>query len=199
MDEARKLGWRVEGIDISSYTSQWGREKMGLEIETGVFQEAKYPAASFDVVTMWDYIEHSIDPGSDLSMAATVLRRGGLLMLSTGDAASLMARISGKRWHLLTPRHHNFFFTVETLRRYLGERDFELLYVGHPGAYYSLHYLVYKLRTMTPRSRVARALSEWLATHPLGQRQVLFNLGDIVTIYARHAPSLPKAVTTGDR
>jgi SAM-dependent methyltransferase len=185
MDEARKLGWRVEGIDISSYAGRWGREAMGLEIATGVFQEAEYPAASFDVVTMWDYIEHSIDPASDLSTAANALRQGGILMLSTGDAASLVARISGKRWHLLTPRHHNFFFTVATLKSYLSERDFELLYVGHPGAYYSLHYLVYKLRTMAPRSRVVRAFSEWLATHPVGERQVLFNLGDILTIYAR--------------
>jgi SAM-dependent methyltransferase len=198
MDEAGKSGWRVEGIDISAYTSRWGRERMGLEIATGVFQESEYPAASFDAVTMWDYIEHSIDPASDLSMAADVLREGGVLMLSTGDAASLVARISGKRWHLLTPRHHNFFFTVATLRRYLNERDFELLYVGHPGAYYSLHYLVYKLRTMTPRSDIVRGLSERLAARPIGERQVLFNLGDILTIYARKRGRSAKTVTVGN-
>ena len=32
------------------------------------------------------------------------------LALSTGDVGSLAARLSGSRWHLLTPRHHNYFF-----------------------------------------------------------------------------------------
>lgn len=185
MDEARKIGWDVEGIDVSSDTSQWGRDRMGLKIVTGLFQEAQYPPASFDAVTMWDYIEHSIDPGSDLSKAAEVLRRGGVLMLSTGDAASAVARISGRRWHLLTPRHHNFFFTTKTLRRYLTARGFEISYIGYPGAYYSLRYIAYKLRTMAPRSHTVHALGEWLAGHSIGERPLPLNLRDIVTIHAR--------------
>jgi 2-polyprenyl-3-methyl-5-hydroxy-6-metoxy-1,4-benzoquinol methylase len=185
MDEARKAGWDAKGIDISREMSRHGRERLGLEIRTGLFQLAEYPSKSFDVVTMWDYIEHSIDPASDLSKAADVLRTGGILMLSTGDAASIVARVSGRRWHLLTPRHHNFFFTAETMLRYLDEKGFELLYVGHPGAYYSLRYIVYKLRTMVPGSRSVHALGNWVAARPLGERALRLNLRDIVTIYAR--------------
>ena len=43
--------------------------------------------------------------------AATLLVPGGVIAVSTGDAASLAARAFGSHWHLLTPRHHNFFFT----------------------------------------------------------------------------------------
>jgi 2-polyprenyl-3-methyl-5-hydroxy-6-metoxy-1,4-benzoquinol methylase len=186
IDEARRAGWRVEGIDVSPDTSRWGRERMGLEIVTGVFQQAEYAEASFDVVTMWDYIEHSIDPASDLSKAAAILRRGGTLMLSTGDVGSAVARICDSRWHLLTPRHHNFFFALQTLTRYLQERGFEITYVGHPGAYYSLRYMAYKLRMMAPRSRTVHALGEWLAAHSIGELSLPFNLGDIVTVHARH-------------
>jgi 2-polyprenyl-3-methyl-5-hydroxy-6-metoxy-1,4-benzoquinol methylase len=185
MDEARSAGWSVEGIDISPEMSQQGREQLGLEIVTGLFQHAAYSPASFDAVTMWDYIEHSIDPASDLSKAAEVLRPGGILMLSTGDAKSLVAHISGRRWHLLVPRYHNFFFTCETLKRYLEARGFQLIYTGHPGAYYSLRYLLYKLQTMAPRSRAVRWLADWAAASSVGKLALYVNLRDIVTVHAR--------------
>jgi SAM-dependent methyltransferase len=185
MDEAQATGWQAQGIDISPDMSAWGRERLGLEIASGLFQQAAYPAGSFDAVTMWDYIEHSIDPARDFAKAAHVLRPGGILMLSTGDAASLVARVSGRRWHLLTPRHHNFFFTAATLRCYLERNGFELVRIGHPGGHYSLRYIVYKLGTMAPRSRGVRAAGEWLAGHRIGERSVRLNLRDILTIHAR--------------
>ncbi|HET9162854.1 MAG TPA: class I SAM-dependent methyltransferase [Solirubrobacterales bacterium] len=185
IDEARLRGWDVQGIDVSPDMSAWGREHLGLDIATGLFQQSNYPADSFDALTMWDYIEHSIDPTRDFAMAARVLRRDGALVLSTGDAASLVARLSGKRWHLLTPRHHNFFFTVDTLTRFLRESGFEVLTVGHPSAHYSLRYLVHKLGTMAPRSAGLRRLSAVVSGRSLGERSVRLNLFDIATIVAR--------------
>lgn len=183
--EAAASGWDAHGIDVSPVMSAWGREELGLDIATGLFQSASYPDSSFDAVTMWDYIEHSIDPAGDLERAASVLSPGGVLMLSTGDASSLVARLSGRRWHLLTPRHHNFFFTLGTLRRYLEKSGFSVESVGHPGARYSLRYLVYKLGTMAPRSRGVRRAADWVAAHPVGERSLVFNLFDILTITAR--------------
>lgn len=185
IDEARARGWEAEGIDVSPGMSAWGHEQLGLEIATGLFQASDYAEGSFDAVTMWDYIEHSIDPARDFAKAAEVLKPGGMLMLSTGDAASLVARLSGRRWHLLTPRHHNFFFTVDTLRRYLGDSGFEAVSAGHPAAHYSLRYIVHKLGTMAPRSTGLRWLSEAVGSRSLGERSLRLNLFDIVTIAAR--------------
>lgn len=185
MDEARARGWEVRGIDVSPEMSAWGRDNLGLDMATGLFQASDYPAASFDALTMWDYIEHSIDPASDFAKASQVLRPGGVLMLSTGDAAALVARLSGRRWHLLTPRHHNFFFTVETLRRYLGGNGFEVVSARHPGAHYSLRYIAHKLGTMAPRSRALRRLSAAVDASPLGERSLRLNLFDITTVIAR--------------
>lgn len=185
MDEARTRHWDVRGIDVSPEMSAWARDWLGLDVATGAFQLTSYPRGSFDAVTMWDYIEHSIDPAGDFAKAAEVLRPGGLLLLSTGDAAAPVARLSGQRWHLLTPRHHNFFFTVETLRRYLREYGFEPLSIGHPGGRYSLRYVVHKLGTMAPRSRALRKLEAFTSERPLGDRSLRLNLFDIVTVAAR--------------
>jgi SAM-dependent methyltransferase len=185
VDEAVKRGWGAHGIDVSPYMSAWGREHLGLELETGLFQEARFSEASFDCVTMWDYIEHSVDPAADFEKAATVLRAGGRLLLSTGDISSVVARLLGHRWHLLTPRHHNFFFTPQTLRRYLRRSGFEVVRVSRPHADYSLRYVTYKLRTMAPGSRAVRALATWTARRALGERAIPLNLFDIVTVEAR--------------
>lgn len=187
MDEARIKHWDVHGIDVSPEMSSWARDRLGLDVETGAFQLTDYPAGSFDAVTMWDYIEHSIDPAGDFAKAGEMLRPGGVLLLSTGDAASLVARLSGARWHLLTPRHHNYFFTVSALRRYLRDHGFDPLSIRHPGAQYSLRYAVHKLGTMAPGSGLLRRVNGFLDGHPLGERSLRLNLFDIVTISARKA------------
>jgi hypothetical protein len=125
----------------------------------------------YSAITMWDYIEHSLDPAGELAKAHELLEPGGLIALSTGDRDSLVARISRSRWHLLTPRHHNFFFSEQTLARLLARQGFEPVWLGHPGARYSLAHLTYKLGLGAP-SRFARY-------------SLPVNLFDIVTVVAR--------------
>jgi 2-polyprenyl-3-methyl-5-hydroxy-6-metoxy-1,4-benzoquinol methylase len=183
LDEARRRGWTARGIDVAPSMTRYARDELGLDVETGLFQRTSLAAESVDCVTMWDYIEHSITPFDDLRAAHRVLRRGGTLALSTGDAGTLVARLSGRRWHLLTPRHHNFFFTTETLTRALEQAGFAVKTVGHPPAWYSVSYLAHKLQTLA-RVRPVTALSDWIATRPVGDKSVPVNLFDIVTIAA---------------
>jgi hypothetical protein len=104
-------------------------------------------------------------------------------------AASPVARISGSRWHLLTPRHHNFFFTAATLRDGLERAGFEVLESRHLASPYSLRYCVYKLATIMPRSRVLRYVARRANASPLGRVALPVNLGDVVTVLARKPSS----------
>jgi hypothetical protein len=133
---------------------------------------------------MWDYLEHSLDPAADLTHARTLLRSGGVLALSTGDAATSVARLSGSRWHLLTPRHHNFFFTASTLARLLEQSGFVVLALDHRGSRYPQRYLVHKLRTLLPL-RALDSLTGRLADSRVGALTVPVNLRDIATVFAR--------------
>jgi 2-polyprenyl-3-methyl-5-hydroxy-6-metoxy-1,4-benzoquinol methylase len=186
LDEARTLGWPVEGVDVSEEMVRFARDELGLPVATGTSTTYESQRESYGAVTMWDYIEHSVDPVEELRRAHALLApSGGLLGLSTGDASALVARLSGSRWHLLTPRHHLYFFTMRTLREALARAGFEIVYARHPGAPYTVRYLVHKLRTMAPRSRLLAAADERTSRSRLGRLHLTVNLWDIVTVVAR--------------
>ena len=103
------------GVEISGFASRVAREKFGLDVFTGTLQDAKFAAASFDVVTMWDVVEHLADPKAVLTEVARLLRPGGSLVLTTGDVGSRYARLAGPRWHLLEPPWHLYFFSRATM------------------------------------------------------------------------------------
>ncbi|MDE1928441.1 MAG: class I SAM-dependent methyltransferase, partial [Burkholderiales bacterium] len=95
--------YEVQGVELSAWSSAWAREQLGLPVHTGTLQQAALEAGRYDVVTLWDVIEHVPDPVPLLSEAARVLAPGGSVVLTTGDWGSAYARRRGADWHLMTP------------------------------------------------------------------------------------------------
>jgi 2-polyprenyl-3-methyl-5-hydroxy-6-metoxy-1,4-benzoquinol methylase len=176
VDEAGRAGWEAEGVDVAGHMVHWGKRELGAPLRTGDLGAVEGDG-SFAAVTMWDYIEHALDPRGDLAKAHELLASDGILALSTGDVGSLVARASRSRWHLLTPRHHNFFFSSRTLARLLAATGFEIAWSGHPGARYSLAHIAHKSLPAAAADRVARSR--------LARHSVPINLFDIVTVVAR--------------
>ena len=107
--------YTVQGVELSEYSSRLAREQFGLDVFTGTLHDAALPAASFDIVTLWDVIEHVADPAGLLAEVARVLAPGGRVVLTTGDWGSAYARARGAKWHLMTPPFHLYFFSRATL------------------------------------------------------------------------------------
>jgi SAM-dependent methyltransferase len=112
--EARAY-YEVQGVELSAWSSAYAREQFSLPVFTGTLQQAALPADRFDVVTLWDVIEHVPDPVPLLAEAARVLRPGGRLVLTTGDWGSAYARARGADWHLMEPPWHLTMFTRDTM------------------------------------------------------------------------------------
>src|SRR5439155_26262014 len=125
-----------------------------------------------------------VDPAAELAQSRELLRKHGILTLSTGDIGSIVARLSGRRWHLLTPRHHNFFFSKKTLAYLLGNSGLRVIQMSFPAARYSLHHVVYKLEGLLSAPRLRRSAAR-IAAGRLGRTAIPLNLFDIVTVVAR--------------
>ncbi len=104
LDEARRRGWRTQGVELSDWGVRRARH-LGLDVFHGVLEEAGFEPGSFDAVFMIDVLEHLADPVRTLAKVSQVLRPGGVLCLVTPDAASAAARLLGRRWWGMLPGH----------------------------------------------------------------------------------------------
>lgn len=188
VDEAARRGWQAHGIDVSETMVDWGRRALAVDIRLGTLEDAPFVRIE-SCITMWDYIEHALDPRRDLELAFSRLRSGGVLALSTGDAGSVLARLSLERWHLMTPRHHNYFFAEDTITRLLESVGFELVELRHAAAVYPVRYLAHKAGLVV-RAPVVDAVARRLARSRLGSCAVPFTLWDVMTVVARRPASV---------
>ena len=184
VDEARRAGWEASGVDVSAEMVDWARSQLGLPVTCASFTQAEIAPSPLDAITMWDYLEHTIDPRRDLDKAREHLRLGGLLALSTGDIGTLSARLAGRRWHLLTPEHHNFFFDARTLRRLLEDAGFDVLDARYRAGLYSIAHVLYKLAALR-RLGAMRGAVRRLGRSKLGAAGLPINLFDVITVVAK--------------
>jgi SAM-dependent methyltransferase len=184
LEAARRAGVsEVRGVELSEYAASEARAR-GFDVARGDFASVALPPAAFDVVTMWDYIEHVPDPAASLHRAFAALRPGGYLAISTGDAASLAARVMGRFWHLMIPPKHLYFFTLDTLVRLLQGAGFLMVRIDKPGKRVPLDFAAWKAAVMLAPS-AAPAVLRAAGRLGLGRLQPSINLRDIMTVCAR--------------
>lgn len=135
LDLARGAGWRVQGVELSSRHAASARTEFALDVWEGDFLEAPFPAGAFDVITMWDFLEHVLDPHAVLAKARELLAPGGVLLVFTIDTASLFNRVgdlidrtvgAGRVLELLYDFRHNYYFTGTALARLLSRSGFRV-------------------------------------------------------------------------
>jgi SAM-dependent methyltransferase len=128
VEQARLAGWEAQGLEPSQWASEYARSILCQPVITGTLAEANITPGSFEVVTMWEVVEHLPDPRDVLERVASILRPSGYLALSTPDAGSLVARVTGRRWlGWRKVPEHLFFFDFRNLRRLLSDIGFSVV------------------------------------------------------------------------
>jgi 2-polyprenyl-3-methyl-5-hydroxy-6-metoxy-1,4-benzoquinol methylase len=181
LDVARSVGWQVAGVEPSRWAAERARSK-GLDVTEGTLETAGLEEGAFDVVTMWDVVEHVADPLTELKRAHRVLRPGGLLALSTMNVEALFPRLAGRRWPWYM-QMHLYYFTPRTLGSMLEQAGFEVVERVPHKRVVRLAYLVSRVEAYC---RPLARMLEWLVEKTgQGSRLVTVDLGDIFTCYAR--------------
>lgn len=180
VDEACKAGWQAFGLEVSkAATSSAEGQALGRMV-VGPGDPAPFASSSFQAVTAWDVLEHVSQPRELVRELHRLLEPGGRLVMTTGDVGSWLARVSGPRWHLYTLPEHLFFFSRRSIEVLLETEGFALEEIRSEGAYYTLGYLVERLRK-TLLGRETGASGRW----PGSQLAVPVSLFDIVRVSAR--------------
>ena len=98
LDEARRRGWVVQGLDLSREAAGYARERLGLEVIERPLEDSGLAGEQFDAVVIADVLEHLDDPVGGLDRCAELLAPGGALLIVTPDPASPTARLVGSGW-----------------------------------------------------------------------------------------------------
>ncbi len=192
MEEAAAAGLEPYGVELSEFGARAIAEKFGPDrVFQGPFEEAEFAGSGhdfFDVITMFDFLEHVRDPGAVLAKAFRLLRPGGTLVILTPDASSLSCRSMGPRW-LHYKVEHLSYFTPSSLRHYLGREGFVDIRVGRAIKTMNLHYVSHQLSKyphplLTPAINVAHRLSP----PPLRKAMFPITFGEMLSSASKPSP-----------
>jgi SAM-dependent methyltransferase len=134
---AKDGGWHARGYERSAWAASYGREHFGIDIEHGDGSYDPFAAASFDVITLWDLLEHLESPREILQKMHRWLRLGGFLFANTVNRSSVGARLAGNRWRHLQPPVHLQYFTRQSLTRLFDQVGFKIVSVTSNGTLFS--------------------------------------------------------------
>lgn len=182
LDLAAERGWQTAGAEISPFAADLAVQK-GHDIFLGKLENF-VPKNNYDVVTMWDVLEHLDAPQKYLRAINRMLSENGILVINTINKECLWARLWGKRWHAIIPPEHLFYWSPFNLKALLTEQGFLILASKTIGKQFSSSY-VFKTLADWQNLRVWHKLSNFFNSKFWRGFGLPINLGDNIFVVAK--------------
>lgn len=173
LQAAKSLGLTTVGIEPNRWLSNYARTKHKLDVRAGILADHKFDDSSFDLVTLWDVIEHVPDPNDELARIHKILKTDGLLVINYPEYSSLPARILGRKWPFWLSVHLTYY-TPETIREQLTKSGFEVLSIK---PHWQTLEFGYVLKRMTPYLAPAKYLREFVEKIGLAHLPIKYWIG----------------------
>lgn len=183
LSKALDAGWQVTGIEPSEVLYREAVERLAGRgtVLPLTLEEADLGDQKFDAITLWDVLEHVVDPMKIVKTCRELLKPGGCLFVNVPDLDSLQARVLGKRWPLLLPEHMNYF-NRGSLKLCAEKSGLHLARFGRRRSYFSVQYVLH--RCSQHRIPAARLLSG-VARTAVGRVLIPISLGETYAVFQR--------------
>ena len=146
---AKDDGWDAEGIEPCGHLVRWAVEKLGLDkLHSGTLEDVG-KGKRFDIITMFDVIEHMNDPKNAIYLVSNLLKDGGYVVTNIPDISTIIPRMMGARWPFYASCHL-YYYTPETLDFLMRKKGFKRIYKGMHWQELSLGYLAYRFEQFNP-------------------------------------------------
>jgi SAM-dependent methyltransferase len=146
LDEARRAGFDVRGLDVSATFADMARTRYGVDVEVDFIEDTKLPDAHYDVVCSFGGVSCWRDPLRALQNIRGALKRDGIFVLNHPDVDGVLARLYGARY----PEFNHASLTIfsnATMRRALEATQFEVIFSENERQYASLGRIVTYLKS----------------------------------------------------
>lgn len=179
---AAELFNTAQGVDICETGIRYAQENLKLDVINADFLKHDFGYKKYDVVCLWDTIEHLRSPQLYLEKASTHMSSGSFIAITTGDIDSLNAKIKKNKWRMIHPPTHIHYFSKKTLGKMLNNYGFEIVYNRYCGFYRSIDLIAY--RTLALNKKCVW-LYDALRKTKIADFNVYLNLYDIMYVIAR--------------
>jgi 2-polyprenyl-3-methyl-5-hydroxy-6-metoxy-1,4-benzoquinol methylase len=132
VEAARDAGWNAIGIDLNPSAIEFGKTR-GLDLRAVALEDAAFEPETFDAVSLFDVLEHLLDPVRTLRACTRLLRRGGIVFVYVPNYDSASRMLMGKDAHFIWPTHHLNYYTPATIRDLMTRERLETVYLATEG------------------------------------------------------------------
>jgi 2-polyprenyl-3-methyl-5-hydroxy-6-metoxy-1,4-benzoquinol methylase len=133
------FGYDAKGIDFNKSAILYGQKNFGLDLRLSsqTLDELLERGERFDVITLFEVLEHLPDAKTFLGDVSKLLNDGGVLIISTPSNEMCW------RPALDYPPHHLSRFTMKSLDGYISQLEMKTLYSAEQMSSYELvrHYV----------------------------------------------------------
>ena len=123
----RNNGYEVQGLDVSGWAIQYAAQKLGLSVISGELDEIELPHQSFDIITMWHFLEHTRDPHQTILKVRNWMKKDGIIIIDVPNYESTDARRNWINWVGWQLPYHFYHFNPEALKTLVEKCGFHIV------------------------------------------------------------------------
>lgn len=182
---AKEMGIEsIYGVELNSSMAMEASQR-GIEVLGYTLEDAYQTGKTFDVITLWDVLEHLPDPNSALEKIHEMLSQNGFLFISIPNTNSFDRYLFGKNWIGWDAPRHYFLFSVELIKSLLYKKGFGNIVIhGITGAKGAFNLSLDKIfGREVSNSRFYQFIS--LLLWPYRKLGYVLNMCPVITVVAR--------------
>ncbi|MBI5825507.1 MAG: class I SAM-dependent methyltransferase [Chloroflexi bacterium] len=128
LSKMKQAGAEVLGIELSDTRAYYAKTRHGFEVVKRTIEDAYWQAhhGTFDIVTLWDVIEHVNYPLATLRSAADMLKSGGVLLIDTPCRDAFYHRFGEFTYWLSRGKYPTFLNTMYSAKPFGHKQIFSL-------------------------------------------------------------------------
>ncbi len=168
---AKEEGYSIYGIEIAEQPYRYCVEDLKLPVDHIDFFKMD-PTKKFDVITLWDVLEHIDQADTFVEKIAELTAPGGYLVLQVPQIDSYFAKRHKDQWKMMGLDHVNYF-SRNTIKKLLERHGFEV--EAYKSSFEIKLFIMYTLLPIVKRFKKTKVVKEGSGTITAADRQNYFN------------------------